>query len=198
MLAEHLVYTAALAIIAGMLFSRFTGRDTSWIIILVSYLPDLDKVADRILNAGGFTLLFEGHTIHHGTFHNIVAIGLLAVMVAFLLHPLGIRFFDSVIFTVTGLGAHLVEDALVYADNYLFLWPFSREKIGLAYLPVGGSEETYTTDFFHIANTEVLMIGLSLLLLAIIVRSRLEGPGWIRWYMPERIFTAFSSPGKTP
>lgn len=187
MLAEHLVYTTAIAVIAGMLAFHYTGRDASWIVILCTYLPDLDKIGDSLLNRIGFTVLFEGHTIHHGTFHTIAAMIIFGVIIAFLLHPFGVRFFDAMIFAIIGSGAHLFEDALVYPSNYMYLWPFSREKLGLAWLPVGGSEESYSANFFHLANTEVLLIGLVFLLIAILVRTRVEGSGWIKWYLPEHI-----------
>ncbi|MEI7856258.1 MAG: metal-dependent hydrolase [Methanomicrobiales archaeon] len=188
MLAEHFVFTSAIAVIVGMLFFHYTGRDSSWIIILVSYAPDFDKVSDRFLNQLGFTVLFDGNPIHHGTFHNIAAMLLFAVIIAFLLHPLGFRFFDTVIFSIIGFGAHLFEDALVYPSHYMYLWPFSREKLGLAWLPVNGYEESYNSNFFHIANTEVLIIGLTVLLIAILLRTWFEGAVWIRWYMPEKVY----------
>jgi membrane-bound metal-dependent hydrolase YbcI (DUF457 family) len=193
MLAEHLVFTSAIAVLAGMISFRLTGRDSSWIVILVSYAPDLDKILDSILNWIGFTVLFEGHAIHHGTFHNIAAMIIFAVTLAFFLHPFGIRFFDAFIFTVVGYGAHLFEDALVYSANYMYLWPFSREKLGLAWLPVTGSEESYNADLFHLANTEVLLIAFLVLLLVMLVRTRVEGSGWIRWYMPEKVYYKFFS-----
>jgi len=187
MLAEHLVYTTAIAVIAGMLAFHYTGRDASWIVILCTYLPDLDKIGDPLLNRIGFTVLFEGHTIHHGTFHTVAAMIIFGVIIAFLLHPFGVRFFDAMIFAIIGSGAHLFEDALVYPSNYMYFWPFSRERLGLAWLPVGGSEESYSANFFHLANTEVLLIGLVFLLIAILVRTRVEGSGWITWYLPEQI-----------
>lgn len=192
MLAEHLVFTSAIAVIVGMLFFHYTGRDSSWIIILVSYAPDFDKISDRFLNQLGFTVLFDGNPIHHGTFHNIAAMLLFAVIMAFLLHPLGFRFFDTFIFSIIGFGAHLFEDALVYPSDYMYLWPFSQEKLGLTWLPVNGYEESYNSNFFHIANTEVLIIGITFLLIAILIRTWLEGTGWIRWYMPEKVYLFFT------
>jgi hypothetical protein len=53
------------------------------------------------------------------------------------------------------------------------------------------SEEYYFRDFFWIANTDVLVIGLVILLVAIIIRTYVEGRTWIRWYMPDRVYTAF-------
>jgi hypothetical protein len=114
-----------------------------------------------------------------------------AICIAFLLHPTGIRFFDAVIFTIMGFGAHLFEDALVYPSNYMYLWPFSREKLGLALLPVGGTEESYSANFFHIANTEVLFIGLFFLIAAILVRTWIDGSGWIRWYLPGNVYQQY-------
>ena len=188
MLAEHLVYSAALAILVGMLFYRFTGRDSSWIIILFALVPDIDIIANGVLNRFGFTLLFEGHRITHGVFHNIALMVIFGVLVAFLLHPFGIRFFDAFFFSVIGFGAHLFEDALVYKVAYPFLWPFSSEVLGLGLLPNMVSEENYFRNFFGIANTEVLIVGLVVLLVAMIIRTYVEGSTWIRWYMPEKVY----------
>jgi membrane-bound metal-dependent hydrolase YbcI (DUF457 family) len=116
-----------------------------------------------------------------------------AVILAFILHPFGIRYFDTVLFTIIGIGSHLFEDALVYPANYMYLWPFSHEKMGLAWLPISGSEESYSATFFRIANTEVLLIGVALLIIAILIRTRFEGPGWIRWYMPESVYKRYFS-----
>jgi hypothetical protein len=75
----------------------------------------------------------------------------------------------------------------------MYLWPLSSQKLGLAWLPVG-SEEVYNATFLHIANIEVLVIGLFLLLLAVLVRTRAEGFGWIRWYMPARVYRVLFAP----
>jgi hypothetical protein len=188
MLAEHIIYSAAIAILVGMLFYRFTGRDSSWIIILCAFAPDIDFIANRVLTRSGFTLLFEGHTISHGVFHNIAIMVIFGILVAFLLHPFGIRFFDAFFFSIIGFGAHLVEDALVYKVGYPYLWPFLSEDLGLGLLPNILSEENYFRDFFGIANTEVLIVGLGFLLVAIIIRTYIEGSSWIRWYLPDKVY----------
>ena len=188
MLAEHIIYSTAIAILVGMIFYRYTGRDSSWIIILCAWVPDIDLIANRVLTSMGFTLLFEGHRITHGVFHNIAALLLFGILVAFLLHPFGIRFFDAFFFAIIGFGAHLFEDALVYKVGYPFLWPFSSEKPGLGLLPNMLSEENYYRSFFGIANTEVLIIGMAFLLAALLIRTYVEGRTWIRWYMPEKVY----------
>ena len=188
MLAEHIIYSTALAILVGMVFYKYTGRDSSWIIILCAWIPDIDLIANRVLTTFGFTLLFEGHRITHGVFHNIALMVIFGILVAFLLHPFGIRFLDAFFFAVIGFGAHLFEDALVYDPGYEFLWPLSSKVLGLGLLPNMINEENYMRNFFGIANTEVLIIGLVLLLVAILIRTYWEGSSWIRWYMPDKVY----------
>jgi hypothetical protein len=190
MLIEHILYSTAIAVVVGMLFSRYTGRDPSWIIILCAWAPDIDLVANRVLTWFGFTLLFEGHKITHGDFHNIAIMVLFGIGVAFFLHPFGIRFFDSLFFSIIGFGAHLFEDALVFTSGYRFLWPISSKKMGLGLLPGILSEDYYIWNFFGIANTGVLAIGLVLVLIVIIIRTYVDGPSWIKWYMPDWLYRA--------
>jgi hypothetical protein len=133
-------------------------------------------------------VLFEGQPIHHGTFHTIAMMVIFAILMAFLLHPFGIRFIDSLFFATIGFGAHLFEDALVYKVGYMFFWPFSTEIWGLGLLPDMMNEEYYIKDFFRVANTEVLIIGIAFLIVAMIIRTYVEGSTWIRWYLPESIY----------
>jgi hypothetical protein len=189
MIIEHLFYSMAIAILVGMLYFRFTGRDYSWIIIICAWIPDFDIIAGSVLNKFGFVVLFEGQPIHHGTFHTIAMMVIFGVFMAFLLHPFGIRFIDSLFFATIGFGAHLFEDALVYKVGYMFLWPFSSEILGLGLLPNMINEENYVKDFFRVANTEVMIIGIVLLIIAMIIRTFVEGPRWIRWYLPDSIST---------
>jgi membrane-bound metal-dependent hydrolase YbcI (DUF457 family) len=192
MIAEHIIYSSALAILVGMVFYKYTGRDPSWIIIICAWAPDLDELANPVLRRLGIRLLLDGSSIQHGTFHNITFMIIFGIAVAFLLHPLGIKFFDSLFFSITGFGAHLFEDALVYKTGYMFLWPFSSEILGIGLLPNAINEENYIRDFFGIANTEVLIIGLLLLLVASLIRTYVEkSSSWIRWYMPDTIYEKF-------
>jgi len=192
MITEHIIYSGALAILIGMVFYKYTGRDHSWIIILCAWAPDLDFIANPVLRRLGIRLVLNGGSIQHGTFHNIAFMVIFGIAVAFLLHPLGIKFFDSLFFSVIGFGAHLFEDALVYKVGYTFLWPFSSEVLGIGLLPNVMNEENYITDFFGIANTEVLIIGLLLLLVAVIIRTWFEGSlSWLRCYMPDKMNEKF-------
>jgi LexA-binding, inner membrane-associated putative hydrolase len=194
MLAEHIIYSTALAILIGMVFYHYTGRDSSWIIILCAWIPDIDLIANRVLTSFGFTLLFEGHRITHGVFHNIAIMVIFGILVAFILHPFGIRFFDGFFFAVIGFGAHLFEDALVYDPGYAFLWPLSSKVLGLGLLPNMINEENYMRNFLGIANTEVMIIGMAFLLGAILIRTYIEGSTWVRWYMPESLYKKWFRP----
>ncbi len=189
MIIEHIIYSAALAILAGMVFYKYTGRDPSWIIIISSIAPDLDVLANPVLRRLGIRLLLDGSSIQHGTFHNIAFMVVFGIAVAFLLHPLGLKFFDSLFFAVIGFGAHLFEDALVYNTGWKILWPVSSEPVGFGLIPGWINEESYRADFFHIANSEVLIIGLLLVLVAFLIRTYYEkSSSWIRWYMPEALY----------
>jgi len=192
MFVEHIIYSAALAILVGMVFYKYTGRDSSWIIILCALAPDLDEIANPVLRGLGIRLLLDGNSIHHGTFHNIAFMVIFGITVAFFLHPFGIKFFDSLFFSLMGFGAHLFEDALVYKTGYMFLWPFSSKILGIGLLPNVINEENYVRDFFHIANTEVLIIGLLLLLVAFLIRTWHErSSSWLRWYMTDSMYGKF-------
>ena len=192
MFLEHIIYSAALAILVGMVFYKYTGRDSSWIIIPCALLADLDVIANPVLRSLGIRLLLDGSPIHHGTFHSIAFMLLFGIAVAFLLHPFGIRFFDSLFFAIVGFGAHLFEDWLVYGPGYMILWPFSSEKLGFGLLPIIMNEEYYVKDFFRIANTEVLLLSLALLLITIFIRTYYERSSlWIRWYMPDAVYKRF-------
>jgi magnesium-transporting ATPase (P-type) len=191
-ISEHIIYSTAIAIIVGMLYYRYTGRDHSWIIILCSWIPDFDIIAKSALNKMGFIVLFDGQPIHHGTFHTVAMMVIFAILVAFLLHPFGIRFIDSLFFATIGFGAHLLEDALVYKVGYMYLWPFITENLGIGILPNIISEENYIRDFFRFANTEVLIIGILVLIAAMLIRTSVEGTSWVRFYLPKSIYKKIS------
>jgi len=54
MLLEHLIYSAALALIVGIFFVRYTKRDPTWIIVLMTIAPDVDYVVNKAMLAIGF------------------------------------------------------------------------------------------------------------------------------------------------
>ncbi len=173
MLFEHWIYSTAIAIIAGMGYHRYTGRDRSWIIVASAYAPDVDMIADAVLKKIGLAVLTEGNPVKHGDFHNIAALVVYAMAVALILHPAGIEFVDSFTFASLGFGAHLFEDAVVFNPGYAFLWPISTHRFGLGIF-------NYSRDWFGIGNEEVLIIGIIAVIICLILRTAYEGKGWIR------------------
>ena len=168
MFFEHLIYSAALAVIVGMIFSRYYGRDPSWIIIAIAFVPDIDVVLQGLhrVTRRVFTV-----TIQHGDMHNILLLIGFSVLFALVLHLFGIRFTDGLICSAVGIAAHFIEDALVYNPAYTFFWPITRQTFGL-----GIMEET--RNIFGIANATVLLIGIILLAGAVLLRTLIEGRGW--------------------
>jgi hypothetical protein len=177
MLIEHLIYSTALAIFIGMIHYRYFGRDYSWIIIASAYVPDLDMISDFLLKKIGITVQIYGYPIAHGHFHNLAILTLYAISVAFLLHPIGFKFVDSIFFAGIGFAAHLFEDALVFKDGYPFFWPLVPQHLGIGLFH-------YTPTVYGFADKEVLIIGLILLLSSVILRTAYEGTRWVANYLP--------------
>lgn len=177
MLIEHLIYSTALAIFIGMIHYRFFGRDYSWIIIVSAFVPDLDMISDSLMTKIGITVQIYGHPIAHGHFHNMAILILYAISVAFLLHPIGFKFVDSIFFAGMGFAAHLFEDALVFKDGYPFFWPLVPQHLGIGVFH-------YAPTFYGFADKEVLIIGLILLVSSAILRTAYEGTRWVANYLP--------------
>jgi membrane-bound metal-dependent hydrolase YbcI (DUF457 family) len=163
MFVEHLVYSTAVAIVFGMLYSRFFGRDLGWVIVLSAFAPDFD-IHPRV---GVFL-------INHGDFHNILYLGVYATMISFFLYFFGFRFRDSFVFAGVGYGAHILEDlAVSHGPAYKVLWPFSDQGFYLDFFSYDRFE------LYGVADQEVLIFGLLLVALAAAVRTFVEGMGWI-------------------
>ena len=109
MLFEHLIYSTAIAIIAGMLWYKRTGRDPSWIIIASSYAPDFDIVTGELFKKLDLNILFDGAPIRHGDFHNIAFLRLFATAAALVLRLASMRFGNSFLFAGMGWGRRILE-----------------------------------------------------------------------------------------
>jgi hypothetical protein len=106
-LFEHLIYSTAIAIIAGMLWFKRTGRDPSWIIIASAYAPDFDIVAGEFFKKLDMIIYINSVPIRHGDFHNML---LFATAAALVLRLAGMRFGDSFLFAgFPGRGRRILE-----------------------------------------------------------------------------------------
>jgi membrane-bound metal-dependent hydrolase YbcI (DUF457 family) len=173
MLLEHLIYSTALAMIAGMLHYRYRSMDYSWIIIASAFVPDIDLIAGWVFKQLDMNVLIAGNSIKHGDFHNIAALLIFAVLVGLLLRRAGMQFMDSSIFAGIGFGAHMFEDALIANPAYSFFWPLSTQKFGIGII---GNEP----DLYGIANTDVLVTGVILLMLCTGIKVAYEGNGGMK------------------
>jgi membrane-bound metal-dependent hydrolase YbcI (DUF457 family) len=171
---EHIIYSAALAVLIGMIFSRYTGRDPSWIIIAVAFVPDIDSILERSPEA--LPRIIVPGTIHHGDLHTILALIIFSLLIAKVLQWFNIRFIDGLICSAIGLAAPLFEDALVYNPSYPFLWPITSHVFSTGILEG-------PRNLFGIANSTVVFIGIILIVCAVLVRTLVEGPGWWRVFL---------------
>lgn len=172
---EHLIFSFSVAIIIGMLYRWFTGRELSWIIILSAFAPDLDVPAEEfrelVLNKTGTDIQIFGVSIEHGDFHNVGFLILYALTMAVLLYPFGLKFVDVLIFSAVGFGAHLLEDTLVFSSVYGFLLSLAPFKFGSG---------IYEKNFYGIADINVLIWGFILLGIAVLLRSLWEQKNWLK------------------
>jgi hypothetical protein len=171
---EHLFFNLAAAIVAGIVYQRMIGRDPTVIIILAAYLPDFD-VAVGVVMFLFHRILGTPVLIYHGSFHNLPALAAISLGVAFVASRFGIPFRDAGICTAIGYGTHLVCDAVAFNEVPSLLWPLGPGRTG----PV---PYWYHPDLFGIAQGSVLAIAILLVLLAALLRTRIEGPGWIQRY----------------
>ncbi len=169
MLSEHLLYSLAIALVFGAVYNRLTGRDYWWIILASAFVPDMDLIADAVLRKLGITVLVFGAPIGHGHFHNILVMLFYAAVVAFLLHPLGIRLIDSFVFASAGFAAHMFEDAIVANPAYPFLYPLTVHRFGIGLF-------SYHADLWGIADREVLIMGAVSVISALLIRFALTKP----------------------
>ena len=172
MYLEHLIYSAALAIIVGMVFLRFTGRNQAWLIIPISLIPDLDHINNIIWELG--IMDYPHRLIPYfsiGWFHNLLGITAISIGVAALLSQFKLRFIDVMIYSLIGCSSHLIEDYIAYPPSYQFLYPFSSSEYGINILSETGN--------VIIGDTTIIGIGLLLLGISIGIRYYATNNGWI-------------------
>lgn len=170
---EHLLYSIAIAIIAGMIHFKRTGRDYSWIIIASAFAPDIDIIINTLLYRLGLPVLMDESGINHGDFHSLTMLVIFAIIVSIIMQVKKYRFFETFIFAAIGYGAHLFEDALVFDPGYAFLKPLSNRIVGIGLFD-------YYPDIYRFADSSVLILGIFLVLVAAAIRISYEGKDWIK------------------
>lgn len=179
MLLEHLIYSAALALIVGIFFVRYTKRDPTWIIILMTIAPDVDYVVNKAMLFAGFEFPY---IINHGDFHNLVGLTIFCLLGAIIFSRFGVRFEDALICSIIGYLAHFVEDFIVYPPAYCYLYPFKYVDYGINLIPE-------TADLV-VVGSEVLMVGVGIFSLALCIRMYTDGGKLSLTYMMDSIISA--------
>ncbi|MDD1679532.1 MAG: metal-dependent hydrolase [Methanomicrobiales archaeon] len=166
MYLEHIIYSIAFALLAGLVALKHNRKDYSWIIILFTYAPDMD-VGIRI--GANVSQIFLGIAFPisgalHYLLHTLGALVIFAVIAGLILYAFGIPLLAGFLFSGTAYGIHLFGDFLAYRPGYSFLWPFSSEPLG-----IGIFGDQYPLNFFRIANSTALLVGLLFLMNMIIL-----------------------------
>jgi hypothetical protein len=176
MYIEHLIFNVALAVIIGMvLSSRRTGDKHSYSLIIVgsTFIPDITAIFFGAFLWIGFPIPFEYFIPSQNILHSLAGLFGLTILIGLLLLPFGFRFRYSALCGALGYGAHLFEDALTHTNEYRLLWPLSSEHVGI------GIFVPYYPDLLGIAQSSVLVAGILVLVLAIGIRTVIEGTDWI-------------------
>lgn len=175
MLLEHLLYSAALAILVGIVFLRYTGNDPTWLIVVMSAAPDTDYIVHMIMMYFNFSYPVM---INHGDFHNILSLLFISLCVSLFLLKMGMNFMHVLICSMIGYGAHFVEDFIVYPPAYAYFFPFTIDTYGINLIPETGN--------LIVAGSEVLVIGLILFCISISIKMYFDSTGWtIKHYIDD-------------
>jgi hypothetical protein len=172
MILEHLVYTAALAILVSIFFIKYTGRNPTIIIFLMTGAPDIDYFVQwgqcYIWQCNGII------AVHHGDFHNIAALVAFTIIGAYVFSKWGgFKWTDAAICSFIGYSAHLWEDWFVYLHTYAFLWPFTDTHYGADIIHESMS-------LWGLGDPHVFEFGFLLLGIAILIKMYFCGKDWIQ------------------
>ena len=148
----------------GLIFKHYTNKDPSWLIVVMTVVPDTDFIFQTLL-----LKVKAPYIIYHGDFHNILIMMSFSLVVGWIVSNYGITFRDGFICSCLGMCAHYVEDYVAYPPAYAYFYPFSTVEFGIDLIP--------ETRNLIVAGAEVMAIGVVLLAGAIIIRKFYD-PDW--------------------
>jgi hypothetical protein len=166
-----------------MVYETYTNRNPVWIIWFAVLIPDIDFVAQTAWE-GIFPYKFT--PIIHGEFHNIFTLVIFSVFTGWYIWKYTrTRFFDATLCVALGFTAHLVEDALTNGTPYYFYAPFSDRMWYQGYIIHPSNDIIFANNV--IASTNLIYIGVALIILAMAIRCILTGNKWLDKYT--KLFT---------
>lgn len=178
MYIEHAVWTLAVCVIAGIFYAKYPrDRNPVWIIWFAMLIPDGDFVAQTVweeIFPYKTTVLFV-----HGQFHNILVLTFSIIVVGWLIwRYTKITYRDAALCIAIGFIAHLMEDALVNGLEYHFYFPISDRGWYQGFILTPADDIIFAHNV--ISSSNILALGLCLLILAILIRSNIQGYGWLK------------------
>jgi membrane-bound metal-dependent hydrolase YbcI (DUF457 family) len=177
MLIEHILYNLSIAIIIGILYNRYTNRNPTWIIVITSWLPDIDYVVQSLwYNIYQCTAILCPIMIRHGDFHNIMVIILLSIIFGYLIYKYcNVLLKDAILCVGIGCIAHLVEDITVYDKTYRLLYPMSN----IQFYNLNLINES--RNILGIGDSNIIAIGIFILLCFCIIKFMVDGMGCVEY-----------------
>jgi len=175
---EHAIYTSAICVLLGLVYETYTTRNPVWIVWFSMLIPDSDFVVQTVLHSIN---PYEPLLINHGDLHNFFFVFCIAVVGGwYIWKHTNISFGDGFFCISLGACLHMAEDALVNGTRYHFYRPFSERGWYQGFILEPWNDIVFANNV--IASTNVIIIGVVLLVIAILIRGKLQGYKWIRKY----------------
>jgi len=172
---EHIIWSAAFAILVGTLVERKWGYVLPiWIIWACCSIPDIDYIFQTFMFKVFSALNLNSFVIYHGDFHNIVMIIVLALVFAWALNKyLKIDYNDAFICVFLGSAFHVFCDYIVYTQPFCPISPrFICEIHGLGLF-------TETGSWHGIGEVSIFVAGVAFLLISFCLRFYYSENKWI-------------------
>lgn len=167
-----------MCVIAGLIYDRYRTVNPVWIIWFAMLIPDSDFIAEVVWDSIFPTKIAP---VIHGSFHNILVLMLSSIIIGwYLWKKTKIPFHDTALCVAVGFTAHLLEDALVNGVVYHFYVPISSRGWYQGYI-LHPSEDLVAFNNY-IGSSNVVIIGVLLLIIAILIRSNVNGFNWLEKY----------------
>jgi len=176
---EHLIYNAAIALLVGIVYLRYTNRNPAWIIVATAFMPDVDVIFEFVTtNLMGIN---SQYAMHHGVFHNLLSMVCISILIAYALSRYNLASFsDGLICAMIGYTAHLGEDWIVYKYIYQFLFPLTTKSYGTGLIPEAGDISLNVGEYvINLGGITVLLVGVAFLLASMGVFYLMERKGWL-------------------
>lgn len=176
MYLEHFIWSAAFAIIVGVIVERRWGYSLPiWIICASAMLPDIDYLIQTIMYPLMFIFpIFNPLFITHGDFHNIVAVIILSLLFAWLLNKyMKIDYNNAFICLILGCIFHIFCDYIVYTATFHVIAPrFGYELVGIGILPERGT-------LYGLGEPIIFAVGILCLIIALSIKFYYLENKWI-------------------